>query len=78
MPTVVISDLPAPLLDRLRERALTQGRSLEAEAKFILETALQQPTEDVWAEVDEIHNELAASGRTFCDSVELLREDRAR
>jgi plasmid stability protein len=78
MPSVVIPDLSAPLVDRLKARASAHGRSPEAEARAILEAALQPLTEDVWAEVDEIYNELAASGRTFDDSVELLREDRER
>lgn len=33
---------------------------------------------DAWAEVDAIYDRLAASGRIFSDSAELLREDRDR
>ena len=31
-----------------------------------------------WGPVDAIHDRLSASGRTFSDSVDLLREDRGR
>jgi plasmid stability protein len=78
MSSIVVSDLAAPLVDRLTERARAHGRTPEAEAKVILEAALQPPATDIWAEVDEIYNELAATGRLFSDSVELLREDRER
>ncbi len=33
-------------------------------------------TEDPWAEVHKIREQLERSGRTFSDSVELIREDR--
>lgn len=77
-PTLVIFDLDTPALDRLKERAAAHGHTPEVEAKIILEAALQPSAGDIWAEVDEIYNELAASGRAFSDSVELLREDRKR
>jgi plasmid stability protein len=69
--------LEANLLHRLREQATAHGRSAEAEAKAILEEALRRQA-DVWARVDAIYDRLAASGRTFSDSSELLREDRER
>ena len=33
-------------------------------------------TEDPWAEVHQIREQLERSGRTFSDSAELIREDR--
>lgn len=73
-----LPDIGPFLWTRLQRRAALHGRSPEVEAKAILEEALSTPGEDVWARVDEIHARLAASGRTFSDSAELVREDRDR
>ncbi len=78
MSQLVIPDVEEALLARLRDRAARNVRTVEAEAKAILTEALQPPPGDPWAEVDAIYQELAAEGRTFRDSVELLREDRER
>ena len=49
---------------------------METEARAILADVLG--TGDPWAGADAIFDELAASGRTFSDSAELVREDRDR
>lgn len=54
------------------------GRSPEEEAKEILREALRPAAADVWAGVNALRERLAASGRSFSDSAELLREDRDR
>lgn len=66
------------VLHRLRERATRHGRTPTEEAKAILAEALHGKGPDVWAPVDVIYQRLAASGRTFSDSADLLREDRDR
>ncbi|HJT76402.1 MAG TPA: Arc family DNA-binding protein [Gemmataceae bacterium] len=63
---------------RLRERANAHGRSVEAEARTILQGALAEPGSDPWAVVNALREELARSGKTFPDSTELIREDRQR
>ncbi len=78
MSAFVIPDLDDSTLARLRERATTHGRTPETEAKEILAAALQATSADPWAAARAIHDRLAASGRTFSDSAELLREDRDR
>jgi len=78
MTTLVIPDLDGAILTRLQERAATHGRTPETEAKAILTAVLQSPPADPWAKVRAIHDHLAASGRTFSDSADLLREDRER
>jgi plasmid stability protein len=78
MSQLLISDIGEELLARLRERAARNARTVEAEAREILTEAVQLSQGDPWVEVDAIYNELAATGRTFGDSVELLREDRDR
>jgi antitoxin FitA len=78
MSALVIPDLDEATLARLRERATTHGRTVETEARAILTAALQAPPADPWAAANAIRERLAASGRTFSDSAELLREDRDR
>jgi plasmid stability protein len=76
MAELVLTDLDDVVLHHLRVRALRHGRTPAEEAKAILAEELRGP--DVWALVDAIFDRLAASGRTFSDSGDLLREDRAR
>jgi antitoxin FitA len=78
MSQLVIPDVAESLLQQLRERAACQGRSVETEARIILENALRPDPARVWAEIDAFRERLAASGRTFSDSTELIREDRDR
>ena len=78
MATLLIPDVEESILARLRERAVTNGRSAEAEAKAILEGQLQAAPAAVWDRINQFRSQLAASGRTFSDSAELIREDRER
>lgn len=75
---LLIPDLDREMFDRLRARAGRNGRTIEEEAKSILATALRPDPAKVWAEIDAFREELAASGRAFSDSTELIREDRDR
>ena len=77
MSALVIPDLDDATLARLRERATSHGRSAEEEAREILAAALEGPP-DPWARINAFRERLLASGRTFSDSTELLREDRDR
>ncbi|MCI0460829.1 MAG: hypothetical protein L0Z62_28100 [Gemmataceae bacterium] len=78
MAELVIPDIKDTIWRQLQELASTHGRTPEAEARAILEEALQPGRAGVWAQVDALRERLAASGRTFSDSTELLREDRER
>jgi antitoxin FitA len=78
MAELVLTDLDEVVLDHLRERATRHGRTSVEEAKAILAEALRGEGPDVWAPVDAIYRRLAASGRAFSDSADLLREDRDR
>ncbi|CAM3941464.1 FitA-like ribbon-helix-helix domain-containing protein [Tsukamurella ocularis] len=60
MATLTIRNLPDRVRDRLRVRAAENGRSMEAEARMILEESLVEPGEvDLsWAEaIIELGNE---------------------
>ncbi len=78
MAEIVLTDVDAVILQHLRDRAMRHGRTLEQEAESILAEALGSDRSNPWAAVDAIYHRLAASGRTFSDSAELLREDRDR
>jgi plasmid stability protein len=77
MAQVLVRDLDADVVERLKERARRHRRSLQKEAKAILEDAASRYTmEEAREAADRIRRRLA--GRTFSDSVELIREDRER
>ena len=78
MQELVLTDLDAVVLHDLQERATRHGRTPAEEAKAILAESLRSYRPDSWAQVDAIYQRLAASGRTFTDSADLLREDRDR
>jgi plasmid stability protein len=78
MRELVLTDVDDVVLDDLRERATRHGRTSAEEAKAILAEVLRSKCRDVWGPVDAIYQRLAASGRTFTDSSDLLREDRDR
>jgi plasmid stability protein len=78
MAELVLTDVDNSVLHILEERALRHGRTPAEEAKAILAEALHDRRPDAWAQVDKIYHRLAASGRTFSESADLLREDRDR
>lgn len=78
MSELIITDLESTTISDLEERATRNGRTPPEEAKAILTVVLASKPINPWAGVDAIFNRLAASGRTFSDSVELIREDRER
>ncbi len=78
MAELVLTDVDEVLLHHLQERAARHGRTLDQEAKAILAESVGRERRAVWTPVDAIYERLAASGRTFGDSAELLRKDRDR
>lgn len=78
MSQLTISDLDEVLLEELRRQAADHNRTLEAEAGAILASVLQHSRLDPWEQVDAIRDRLAARGRCFSDSAELVRLDRDR
>lgn len=78
MAELVLTDLENDVLRQLQTRASRHGRTPAEEAKAILSEALHGRDTDAWAKVDAIFERLSASGRTFSDSAQMLREDRDR
>jgi len=78
MGTVTIRNLDDRVIKRLKARAKSHRRSLEAELRELLSQASQQPLiVDALAEADRIAA-LTPKGVRQTDSVILLREDRRR
>lgn len=78
MAQVLVRNLKDTTVARLKKRAKTRGRSLQAEVKTILEEAAKEDPGDFWKEADRIRDRLKRSGRKFTDSAALIREDRDR
>lgn len=74
MADMLIRDVPRTTLQRLKARAKRHGRSLQGEARQILEQAAQSG--DVHAIVDRWKKRLV--GRQFDGSAALIRGDRSR
>lgn len=77
MAQLLVRDLDDAVMARLKERARRNRRSLQAEAKAILEAAAPRYTRDEALAVFRSWQSRFA-GRTFSDSAELIREDRDR
>jgi len=76
MPQVLVRDLDETVMQKLKERARQNGRSLEAELRTILQRAAGEPMTAVPPELQRVHEMF--NGRTFRDSAELIRRDRDR
>lgn len=76
MAQLLVRDLTEETLDRLKHRAREHGRSLQAEAKTILEEAALLTLPEVAQVAAQWRRRLA--GKMKSDSAELLREDRGR
>ncbi len=72
MATLTIRKLDDGVYDRLREQARTNNRSLEAEARGILESSAIDHRGYV-AELRAMHDRLAARDVPLSDSVALIR-----
>jgi antitoxin FitA len=76
MSELVLSDLDPRTFSLLSQWAANHGRTVEEEASVVLQRAAQQLSREAWEEAKRIRERLAASGRQFSDSAELIREGR--
>ena len=73
MPSLSVKNVPEETLDRLRERAKRNHRSLQGELLTILDEVLKPGR----LTVEELVQRVKASGlRTGDDSTRIIREDR--
>ena len=86
MATLYVREVPEELYAALRERADAEGRSISAEAVSLLKQALERDAEErrrrqahmaALKRMQEISDSITLPPG-YPDSVELLREDRAR
>jgi plasmid stability protein len=76
MAQVLVRDLEKKVLERLKERARSHGRSLQAELKVILERAAAMDMIEARDLARKVRRMLAA--RRHSDSADLVAEDRRR
>lgn len=76
MSDILIRGLDAQTLRRLKARAKRNGRSLQNEAKLVLEQAAGVGADEIAAVLDRWKTRFA--GRGFRRSEDLIREDRGR
>ena len=79
----IITDLEPEVIEKLKVRASSQGRTLEAEIKAIVLAAVEPAPVTKKRTLAESRQIFEAArqryaGREFSDSAELLREDRQR
>jgi plasmid stability protein len=75
MPSILVRDLGEKTVQRLKERARLNGRSLQQEIKGILEGAVGTLTMSEARRLSERWRR-RLRGRSFSDSARLIREDR--
>lgn len=75
MPDLLIRNLDAETLKRLKQRAKRSGRSLQSETKGILEQAAGRTVDEALDVAAQWRKKL---GKRSTDSAEILREDLAR
>jgi antitoxin FitA len=76
MAQILIRNLDETVVERLKAKARTHGRSLQAEAKDILEQSARIDIAEARKLADCIRKSF--EGRKFDDSTELLQQDRNR
>jgi len=77
MPNVLVRDVEITVLEKLKSRAASKGRSLQSEVKIILKDAagMNKPLSELET-ARKIRASLTVKNQS--DSSDLLREDRAR
>ena len=76
MADILIRDLDKSVIDRLKRRARDNGRSLQREAKLLLEQAAAPDHRGVAALLEKWQQRFA--GRKLARSRDIIRRDRAR
>ncbi len=76
MAQVLVRSVPDEVVERLKQRAARNARSLEAELRCVLENAARLDRAEFRRRAGEIRSQL--KGRYHSDSTALIREDRDR
>lgn len=78
MADVLIRNIDKKTLERLKERAANNNRSLQEELRELVEFHAKPDIEDTRSRVNEVLLKYRASGKNFPDSGDELSEDRKR
>lgn len=76
MADILVRGIEPKVVERLKKRARAHGRSLQAEAKGILENAIKGDPDAVMAMIRKIRKELGS--RPMPNSTLTIRKDRNR
>ena len=76
MPQLLVRDLDPGTVERLKLRAQRHGRSLQGEAKAILQAAATFTMDEARSVTEGWQHKL--TGGSYRDSAEAIREDRER
>lgn len=76
MPDVLVRNIEAEVLEKMKLRAKQNGRSLQAELKLLISSFIGSVSASDFETASKIKEKLR--GRQFSDSVEFLKEDRQR
>jgi plasmid stability protein len=76
MGQVLVRNLPAEVVKKLKSRAKHHRHSLQEELKDILEQAAEHNVKGVQAKINKVRKLFA--GRKFSDSSDLIGRDRTR
>jgi len=75
---VLIRDIDEEILEKLKNKAAANNRSLQEELKSLLESHAGPDIEKIRAMARESIRKYKAEGRKFSDSTDDIREDRER
>ena len=78
MTDILVRGVDSGALERLKMRAKRNGRSLQREAKTILENAAGHSLPEALAAAAQWRKRLTREGGRFADSAAMIREDRER
>lgn len=78
MADILIRNIDRATLNRLKERAKSNNRSLQEELKELVDSYAKPNFEETRNRVNEILVKYKASGKSFPDSGKELSEDRGR
>ncbi|HKT55055.1 MAG TPA: Arc family DNA-binding protein [Caulobacteraceae bacterium] len=76
MAQLLVRDVPRDVVEALKRRAASRGRSAEAEHRAILEETLKAGRNGFWRRAADLRE--ATRGRIHGESADLIREDRDR
>jgi plasmid stability protein len=78
MSDILIRGIDGNTIQRLKARAKRNGRSLQGEAKLILEHAADHSLTEALNVAAQWRKRLAKQGKRFTDAAAAIREDRQR